>query len=410
MFRYLFPVFKKYPQLVYFDTASSSLKPQLMINALTSFYTNNGISIRSQGFLSNNNILAIQQIRQKVASFIDAGFAEEIIFTKNTTDALNNLSYILAEQFIQPGDEIITSELEHNSSILPWIKIAKQKAAKLVFVPLNSQYQITTENFKKVLTKKTKIVALTHMSNVLGYLNPIKDITKLAHQKKNVIVILDAAQSIGHVPVNVRNLGIDFMAFSTHKMYGPFGLGILYGKKNFLKKLKPLIVGGGSVKDVEKNRFVLNDLPAKFEAGTPDIGSIIAFGKTLDLLQQIGFSQIQKYEKALLYKLTKQLNLFKNLEILNPLAINMINFNFSFIHSHDVETFLAQKNIYVRSGQHCAHLLFKNMKKSSTVRVSLGIHNNEKDIEILVENLYKIEKFFSRILTKKCKNNVLKVG
>lgn len=396
-FRSLFPIFKKYPQLVYFDTAATSLKPLSMITALKNFYMYNGLSVRSQSFLLNhNNNLIIEKIRKKIANFFNASLSKEIIFTKSATESLNLIAQMLGEQIIKPGDEIITSELEHNSSILPWIKVAQQKKASLVFIPLNSSYQITLDNFNKVLTKKTKIIVLTHVSNFLGYQTPIREIVQIAKQNPNIIVILDAAQSVGHMPLDLQELGVDFMAFSTHKMYGPFGLGILYGKQKFLKKLKPSIIGGHSVIDVFLENFTLNTSPEKFEAGTPNIGSIIAFGQTLTLLKNIGFVAIQKHEKKLLYKLRKELSAFPNLKFLNPLGSYMVTFNFDFIHAHDIESFLAKDNICVRTGALCAHLLTKHVKQTSVVRISLGLHNNEEDIKLLIQSLRKVEQFFTK--------------
>ncbi|PQP79435.1 aminotransferase class V-fold PLP-dependent enzyme [Candidatus Phytoplasma phoenicium] len=394
-FRSLFPIFKKYPRLVYFDTAATSLKPLPMIKALKNFYMYNGLSVRSQSFLLNhNNNLIIEKIRKKIANFFNASLSKEIIFTKSATESLNLIAQILGEQIIKPGDEIITSELEHNSSILPWFKIVQQKKASLVFIPLNSHQQITLENFCKVLTNKTKILVLTHVSNFLGHQTPIREIVRIAKQKHNIIVILDAAQSVGHMPLDVQELGVDFMAFSAHKMYGPFGLGVLYGKQKFLKQLNPTIIGGNSVTDVFFENFTLNTVPEKFEAGTPNIGSIVAFGQTLTLLQQIGFGAIKKHEQKLLYKLRKELSIFRNLKILNPLGSYMVTFNFDFIHAHDVESFLASDNICVRTGALCAHLLTKNIKQPSVIRISLGMHNNEEDIKILIQSLRKVEQFF----------------
>ncbi|MBS2126498.1 aminotransferase class V-fold PLP-dependent enzyme ['Fragaria x ananassa' phyllody phytoplasma] len=391
-FRYFFPIFKTNPELVYFDTASTSLKPQKVINELNSFYNNNGIGNKSLAPLGSQNDLLLNETRKKTANFINA-LPEEIIFTKGTTDSLNLLAQSLSD-ILEEGDEIITSQLEHNSSVLPWLQQEKIKKAKIVFVPLNENNKITVENFAKVLTAKTKVVALTHISNVLGYQTPIKEITVLAHQK-NALVILDAAQSVGHLPIDVKTLDIDFLAFSSHKLYGPFGVGILFGKNHLLKKLKPTFFGGSSIKEFSTTHICFNDSPYKFEPGTFNIADIIGFKKALEFIEEIGFNNIEKQEQKIYQKIMKELKKFDQITIYNPQAFNIIAFNFNNIHAHDVEIFLAQKNIYVRTGKCCAFLITEKLKQTSIIRISIGIHNNEKDVVLLIENLKKVKEFFT---------------
>ncbi|MEZ0180543.1 aminotransferase class V-fold PLP-dependent enzyme ['Camptotheca acuminata' phytoplasma] len=390
-FRSFFPIFKKHPELVYFDTATTSLKPRSMIKALTNFYNDNGLSVRNFGPLCVENLEDIQRIKQKTALFLKADL-EEIIFTKSATESLNIISQVLSS-LIEPGDEIITSVLEHNSSLFPWMKIANKKKAHLVFVPLDEENKIQMHNLKKVVTEKTKIIVLNHISNVLGYENPVKEITFLAHQK-NILVVLDAAQSVGHIPLDVKNLDIDFMAFSTHKIYGPFGLGVLFGKKKYLNQFEPPFVGGGSVEDVKKNKFILHNSSLKWEAGTPNVSGIIAWEKSLDFINKIGLKTIHEHEKNITQKIAQQLKTIKQIKIINPGANNIINFKFENLHSHDVENFLIQDNIYVRTGKHCANLALDQIKEKSTVRISVGIHNNENDIQILMKSLLKLQNFF----------------
>jgi cysteine desulfurase/selenocysteine lyase len=389
-FRSHFPIFKKNPKLIYFDSASTSLKPKTVIDSMSDFYNNNGMNFRSFGALSLQNNSLMFETRVKTAEFINAAF-EEVIFTKGTTESLNILAQILSQK-IQPGDEIITSELEHNSSILPWIRVAKEKKAKLIFIPLSKQNKITVDNFKTVLTDKTKILVLTHMSNVLGYITPIKEISKIAH-KKDVLVILDAAQSVVHQRLDMKDLDVDFMAFSAHKIYGPFGLGILYGKKELLQQMNPSFLGGGTIQEVFKDHYVLRDTPYKFESGTPNIGSIISFKKSLEFIEFIGFENIYKHTKKMVAKIKEEFKKIPQIKILNEGADHLVLFVFDKIHSHDVENSLTQHNIYIRTGFHCANLLSKKLKQISTIRVSVGIYNTEEDINFLITHLKKIKDF-----------------
>ncbi|MFB0638370.1 aminotransferase class V-fold PLP-dependent enzyme [Candidatus Phytoplasma solani] len=388
-FRSLFPLLVTNPKLVYFDNAATSLKPKKVIDELTSFYNDNGMSNKSF-----QNTLLLDETRKKTAKFLNSS-SEEIIFTKGTTDALNLLAQSLGET-LQEGDEIITSELEHNSSILPWVQQSKIKKAKIKFIPLNDQNEITVKNFAKVLSDKTKIVALTHVSNLLGYTTPIKEITSLAHQK-NALVILDAAQSVAHMLIDVKALDVDFLAFSTHKLYGPFGVGVLFGKKNLLKKLKPTFFGGNSIQEFSLKKIAFADSPYKFESGTLNISSIIAFKKALEMIEEIGFQAIQTLEKQIHQKMMQELQKLPQITIYNPQAENIITFNLHKIHAHDVESFLAQENIYIRTGRCCAFLTAKKIKQSSVVRISIGIHNNEEDVDIFIENLKKVQAFFMTV-------------
>ncbi|TVY12421.1 aminotransferase class V-fold PLP-dependent enzyme [Candidatus Phytoplasma pini] len=396
-FRSFFPIFKKNPKLIYFDSAATSLKIEGVLNSIIQFYQNNGISLTNYNFLSSENIQNIVYTRKKTAYFLNASF-EEIIFTKGTTESLNIVAQML-EEFLNPGDEIITSELEHNSSWLPWLKIAKKKQAKLVFIPLDEQNKITFDNFKKVLSEKTKIVALTHVSNVFGYETPIRPIALLAHEKK-AFVILDAAQSIGKQKIDVKELDIDFMAFSAHKMYGPFGVGVIYGKKHLLKKLNPFFVGGSnslvSDKNFFKNDLLFKELPYKFEAGTPNISGIISFVKSIEFIQQIGFEQIQKHNYYITQTLIQELKFhFPQIQIYNPdTNKGPILFNFLSIHPHDIESFLINNHIYLRTGKHCSDLIMQKIKQSSAIRVSIDIHNNIEDIRIFILSLKQMLDIF----------------
>ncbi|WP_334330892.1 aminotransferase class V-fold PLP-dependent enzyme [Candidatus Phytoplasma prunorum] len=394
-FKYLFPIFKNNPNLVYFDHASTSLKPKKMILALENFYYNNGINTKSFCDLSENNTLLVEKTRKKTAYFINSQ-SEEIIFTKNTTESLNILAFGLSH-LLKEGDEIIISELEHNSAFLPWLRVSKQTKSKLVFIPLDENNQINFYNFQKVFNKKTKIVILTHISNVLGYKPPIKEITNLAHSSNNAFVILDSAQYVSHFPLDVNNLGVDFVCFSAHKMYGPFGLGILFVKHNLLHLLNPLLLGGGIIELFNINDFTYKFNVNKFEAGTYNISSIISFKEVLELITDIGFEKIIDHEYKIYQYAIEQLIKLPNIIIYNPSAHHIITFNLININAHDVVTFLAKENICVRTGKLCADLTLKKIKQTSVIRISIGIHNNKNDVVLLINALKKIINFFQKV-------------
>ncbi|QTX03168.1 cysteine desulfurase / selenocysteine lyase [Candidatus Phytoplasma luffae] len=394
IYRCLFPIFQKYPDLVYLESSATSLKPQILIDSLNNFYKFNGLGNKSFGFLSQENSQKIIETRKLVAQFINSE-PEEIIFTKGSTDGLNQIAFGLTH-LIKEGDEIIVSDLEHNSSLLPWMRIAKQKKAKLVFIPLNEQYKITLENFKKVLNSKTKIVALIHVSHILGYITPIEEIVKET-RRFQTIIILDTTQSPGHIPLDVKKLGIDLMVFTSHKMYGPFGLGILFGKKKILSEMKPLFVGGRMAQNVLKDDFEISTIPDRFEAGTPNLSAIIPFKDTLEWLISLGFDNIKKYEEELYNFLLEKIKKIKDIIIYNEKPdIGIVTFNLKNIHSHDVASFLAENNIYVSHGNICSHLAVNKMKTNNVVRVSLGIYNNKQDIITFIKCLTEVQNIYQR--------------
>ncbi|CCV63804.1 Cysteine desulfurase [Alteracholeplasma palmae J233] len=391
----LFPIFKINKEIVYLDSAASSLKPQRVIDALTYYYANNGSNIHRGVYkLASIATDAFELTRKNLATFINA-LENEVIFTKGTTDSLN----IIAESyknFINEGDEIITSELEHHSSMLPWQQVAIERKAKLVYVPLDSDHKITVENFKKVLTDKTKVVALTHVSNVLGYETPIKEIAFLAHQK-NAIVILDAAQSISHMPIDVKDLNVDFMAFSSHKMYGPNGVGVLYGKYELLEKMPPVEFGGEMVHLTNKENATWKVPPYKFEAGTPDVADVIALNEAVSLINEIGFKTIMEHEEKLHQYTLEKMSKIKGVNIFNQKADHaIIAFNINDVHPHDVASILDQYNVCVRAGHHCAQLVSKALNQPSTLRASFAIYNTYEDCDKLVDAVIKARDFFNQ--------------
>ncbi len=389
-----FPFYEKNKDVTYLDTAASSLKLDEVINSLNDYYINNGTNIHRGVYkLAHNATQAFEETRNVVANFIHAK-PEEIIFTKGTTDALNKLAYSYQKN-IQPGDQIITTELEHHSSLIPWQSIAKDKKAELKYIPLTKDGRITVENFKKVLTDKTKVVAITYVSNVLGYQTPIEEITRLAHEK-GAIVILDAAQAVTHMEIDVKALDVDFMAFSAHKMYGPNGVGILYGKENRLNDLPPFEFGGEMAHLVYKDHSTWKDIPHKFEAGTPVIGEVIAFKEAIKFIESIGLKTIYEHEMSLRAYTVKKLSQIEGVTIYNKETESpIITFNIEDIHPHDVASVLDQKNVYIRAGHHCAQLVAQFLGVTSTLRASFGIYNTKEDCDRFIDAVKAAKEFFN---------------
>lgn len=390
-----FPFFKNNKDITYLDSAASALKLKSVIDRLNEYYINNGTNIHRGVYrLAHEATEAFEQTRINVAKFINSK-PEEVIFTKGTTDSLNKLALSLSE-YINEGDEIITSELEHHSSLLPWQEIANQKKAKLVYVPLNDEGKITTENFSKAVSNKTKVVALTHVSNALGYLTPIKEISKIAHQY-NAIVILDAAQSIAHFRVDVKDLDIDFLAFSAHKMYGPNGVGVLYGKSELLNKIRPFEFGGEMAHLVDKTHSTYKDIPHKFEAGTPVIGEVIAFNEAVKFFLDNDLAKYLESEIKLKEYTIKELEKIDDVIIYNKTAeAGIITINIKDIHPHDIASILDQYNVYVRAGHHCAQLVNQHLHTISTLRISFGIYNTKEDVDQLIFAIKKAIEFFKQ--------------
>lgn len=292
------PLFQNYPNLIYLDSCATTLKPRYVLDKMDEYYQEYGVNIHRGVYeLSYRATEEYDKARKKIAKFINASF-EEVIFTRGTTNSLNMIAQTYGMANINPNDEIITSELEHHSSLLPWMKVAKKKGAILKYIPLNDEGRITVENFKKVLTDKTKVVAITYVSNTMGYLTPIREIIELAH-KQGAVVIVDAAQAAPHFKIDVCELDCDFLAFSAHKMLGPTGIGILYGKKSLLDKMDPEEYGGDMNNDVFHDNVIVKETPYKFEAGTPAIAEAIGLGAAIDLLEKIGFDNIRQHEKEL---------------------------------------------------------------------------------------------------------------
>lgn len=389
-----FPVLVNNPELAYLDTGATALKPKCVIDKLDEYYTKYGVNVnRGVYTLSYQATLEYEETRTLTAKFLNAR-EKEIVFTKGASNGLNMVALGFGMDYIQEGDEIITSELEHHSNLLPWMEVARKKNANLKYIELSSTGRITIEALKKVLTNKTKIVALTYVSNVMGYITPIKEIIRLAHEV-GAIVIVDAAQAVPHMKVDVKELDCDFLAFSAHKMMGPTGFGILYGKYKYLKKMSPIEFGGDMIDIVEKYSNEPKDAPYKFETGTPPIAEAIAFKEAIRYIESIGFENIQAHEKLLLDYAKEKLSHINGITIYNEdTETGIISFNVDKAHPHDAATIFDQHQVALRAGHHCAQLITKWLECVGTLRACIYIYNDYNDIDKFVEAVKEAAEYF----------------
>lgn len=389
-----FPVLVNNKELVYLDSCASSLKPQCVIDKLDEYYEKYGVNVNRGVYqLSYHATEEYEATRDVVAKFINAK-SNEIVFTKGASSALNLVASSYGMANIEEGDEIIVSELEHHSNVMPWQHVAKVKKAKLVYIPLSSEGKITVEAFKQVLTDKTKVVALTYVSNVLGYITPIEEIIKLSHEK-NAKVVVDAAQAVPHMKIDVKALDADFLAFSAHKMLGPTGLGVLYGKYKLLQAMDPIEFGGDMNDNVELYEAHYKDAPHKFEAGTPPIAEVIAFKEAIKYLENIGFDKIQKHQETLANYLMEQITQIEGVHVYNKTARSgVVAFNIYDVHPHDASSLFDEKNIALRAGHHCAQLITKWLEVVGTLRGCVYIYNDLEDVDKFIEAVKEAAEYF----------------
>ncbi|MBS3162446.1 cysteine desulfurase [Candidatus Woesearchaeota archaeon] len=380
-------------RLVYLDNAATTQKPIEVITAIKEFYEKDNANVhRGLHELSLRSSIQYEDAHKTIAEFINAN-EEEIIFTSGTTESINLLANSF-EQILKPNDEIIVTEMEHHSNFVPWQQLAIRNKLKLKIIPIKEDLSLDLEAAKKLITKKTKMVAVTHISNVLGTINPIKEIIKLAHQN-NALTIIDAAQSISHLKINVKNLDCDFLAFSGHKMFGPTGIGVLFGKKHLLDKLPPSKFGGGMIKEVTTKHSTWNDLPWKFEAGTPNISGAIGLTKAIEFINKMGINNIEKHNNELTKYAISKLKTLKNIKIYSTKNQGpLISFTLKDIHPHDVSEILNIDGIATRAGNHCAMPLMTKLKIQGTNRISFQIYNTKEDIDILIKALTKVQEVF----------------
>lgn len=388
-----FPMLKK--GIVYFDNAATTYKPKIVINSLIDYNVNFTANSHRGDYNTSFKVDdEIDKTREKVRKFINADLKEEIIFTMNTTDSLNMVVNGFFEQILEKDDEIILSKAEHASNILPWIMLSLKKGVKIKYIPLDEENKIKIENIKNLITNKTKVISLAYMTNVIGDKRNIKEISKLAHQN-NIFVVVDGAQSVPHIKTDVKELDCDFLAFSAHKMCGPTGVGVLYGKYELLKKMIPNKVGGGMNESYTEHSIEFETIPLRFEAGTPNINGIIAFRHAIEYLEKIGLENIERSEKYLRKYLIKELLKIPYIEVLNPNSdgsIVLIKVKDKF--AGDVGLYLNSKGICVRSGKHCVKMLKDESGFDDTVRISLYFYNTYEEIDYLIyclkdkKNLY----------------------
>ncbi len=389
-----FPVLVNNKDLVYLDSGATSLKPYCVLNKMDEYYTKYGVNVNRGVYdLSYQATDEYEKTREVVAEFLNCD-SREVVYTKGASNGLNMLALSIGYNMINEGDEIITSELEHHSSFLPWQQIAKNKNATIKFVPLNDEGRITVENFLKVLSNKTKVVCLTHASNVMGYVTPIKEIIKEAH-KVGAIVIVDGAQSVPHIKVDVKELDCDFLAFSAHKMLGPTGFGLVYGKYNILSKIKPVEYGGDMIEEVYKDSSIYKEAPYCFETGTPPIAEAIGFSEAIKYLNNIGFDKIESHVKDLTDYCLDKLSTIEGITIYNKTTdVGIITFNINNVHPHDASAILNEDLICVRAGHHCAKLITSWLGVNSTLRACLYIYNTHEDVDKFVESIKRCVEYF----------------
>ncbi|MQS88399.1 cysteine desulfurase [Companilactobacillus mishanensis] len=384
--------------LVYLDNAATTQKPQAVIDAISNYYSKDNANVhRGVHTLAERSTEEFEAAREKIQKFINAESSEEIIYTKGTTDSLNIVARSYGQSNIEAGDEIVISYLEHHSNLVPWQQLAIQKHATLKYIDLTDDGFVDLEDAKKQITDKTKIVSIAHVSNVMGVENPVKEIAKIAHQHGAVMVV-DGAQSVPHMPVDVQDLDCDFLAFSGHKMLGPTGIGVLYGKKDLLNTMPPVDFGGEMINFVHLQDTSWTDLPWKFEAGTPNIAGAIVLGKAIDYLNEIGMDKIQSYESELVdYALPKILAI-PDVTIYGPSDpkkhTSVISFNLNGLHPHDLATGLDMEGVAVRAGHHCAQPLMTYLGLSATARASFYLYNTKEDADKLVDAIIATKEFF----------------
>ena len=394
-----FPIFKKKINnnpLVYLDSANSSQKPKTVIDRMSYFYENEfsnvGRSVHSLAVTATNRF---EETRDLVKKFINAKYREEIVFTKGATDSINLVANSYGEKFIKEGDEIILTELEHHSNYVPWHYLRNKKKAIIKFVKLNENLEIEINEVKKLITSKTKMIAITHISNVTGGITPLKEIIDLA-SSKNIPVLVDGTQGAPHLKLDMQKLGCDFYVISCHKMYGPNGLGILYGKKKWLDIMPPYQGGGGMINEVKKENITFAESPTKFEAGTMQTAEVVAFSESIKLVEKIGLEKISELENDVLrYGIDKiKKNNSVNLIGDPKNKASVISFTIKGIHPHDIATILDDDGVAIRAGHHCCQILHEKIGLPATARASIGLYNSREDIDILLNAINKCKKVF----------------
>lgn len=385
-------------RLVYLDSAASSQKPRAVIDAISEYYRKSNANVhRGLHALSERATEGYERTRKHVASFVGGVSPDEVIFTRGATESINLVAYSWGEVNIKEGDEILITEMEHHANLVPWVILAQKKKAILKRIPITVCGHIDLSGINELITSRTKLVAISHMSNVLGTITPVSEIAAIAH-KKGAVVLSDGAQAAPHLPVNLKTLGVDFYAFSSHKMLGPTGVGVLWSRKELLNAMPPFNFGGEMIREVSYDKITWNDLPHKFEAGTPNIADVVAFDAALTYLEDLGMENVRAHEMELTKYALERLGSIPRLEIQGPQEVELrggaISFTDPDIHPHDISTFLDSKGIAIRAGHHCAQPLIRALGKVATARASLYVYNDRADIDALCDALLEMRKYF----------------
>ena len=384
-------------KLVYFDNAATTQKPKVVIDAINDYYSGYNANIhRGIHHLAEKATAAFEATRKAVKEFLNADSTDEIIFTYGTTDSINLVSNTFGRKFIGEGDEIIISTFEHHSNIVPWQMLCEEKGCILKVIPINDAGEILFEEYEKLLSEKTKLVSIVHVSNALGTINPIKEVIDKAHAV-GAKVLIDGAQASSHIDLDVQELDADFYALSAHKLFGPTGMGVLYGKRELLEAMPPYRGGGEMIKEVTFDKTTYADLPYKFEAGTPNIADVVAFKFALDYIQEIGKSNIAAYENELLNYATEKLEQIEGLKIIGKAKekVSVVSFTLENIHPQDIGIILDQQGIAVRTGHHCTQPLMKRFRIPGTARASFSVYNTFEEIDALVAGIQKVKKLLA---------------
>ena len=384
-------------KLVYLDSAATSQKPEAVLDAMDDFYHRYNANIhRGIHVLAEAATDLYEKAREKIARFVNAGSPEEVIYTRNTTEAINLVAFSWGRKNLNAGDVVVLTEMEHHSNLVPWHMLAEELGIRLEFIPVTNEGLLDLSVYQQLLALQPKLVSFVHMSNVLGTINPAKEMIEMAHQAE-ALVLVDGAQSVPHFPVDVRDLDADFYAFSSHKMCGPTGIGILYGKKKLLESMPPFLGGGDMIKRVQLRSFVPNDLPHKFEAGTPAIAEAVGFGAAVDYLSSIGMEAVAAYEHELTSYALERLEEVPGVWVFGPETEHkggVASFTFAGVHPHDVAQIVDAEGIAVRAGHHCAMPLHEKFDLPATARASFYFYNTKDEIDQLVNALYRVKEIF----------------
>lgn len=391
-----FPIFHHRPELIYLDSAATAQKPSIVLNAMSAFYqTHNSNVNRSAHFLAEETTIAYQAGRKTVADFIKAKYSHEIIFTRNATESINLVAKSWGEAFLEEGDEVILSKLEHHSNLVPWLQLKEKKGIEIKYFEIDPEIGIEFD--PKLITPKTKLIAISGMSNILGTITDLKPIIKAAH-KVGSKVLVDACQLAVHSAIDVQKLDVDFLVFSGHKLYGPTGIGVLYGKEELLKAMPPFLGGGDMIQEVFSDYFTPAGLPEKFEAGTPNIAGTIGLKAAIDYIQSIGWEKIKAHEQELTEYALGQLKSLPFIQIIGPQMMknrgSVISFTMENVHPHDISEGLSRSNICVRAGHHCGQVLMDTLGLPATARMSFGIYNEKSDVNRAAKALGEVYNYF----------------